>query len=190
MQVTEAIAARRSVNRLTDQVPGRTEVEKMIEAAIWAPNHRFTEPWRFHVIAGEDRQRFGQYLADAKRRRCPPRTDADRAALKKTAGLFLRAPLVIAVSVARSTDRVQDLEDYGACCAAIQNMLLAAWEMGIVSKWRTGDAAQDPAAREYLGTGPDDRIAGFIYLGYPSRGPIPPPRDRDRDVIKWRSMPA
>ncbi|MXY12755.1 MAG: hypothetical protein F4Y46_01770 [Chloroflexi bacterium] len=74
MQVTEAIAARRSVNRLTDQVPGRTEVEKMIEAAIWAPNHRFTEPWRFHVIAGEDRQRFGQHQWHIKKNE-PPTPD-------------------------------------------------------------------------------------------------------------------
>ncbi len=189
MQVTEAIAARRSVNRLTDRMPDRAQIRKMIEAATWAPNHRFTQPWRFHVIAGEDRQLFGQHLADAKRRRCPPRSDADAAALKKTAGLFLRAPLVITVSVARSADRVQDLEDYGASCAAIQNMMLAAWEMEIVSKWRTGDAAQDPAAREYLGIGPDDRIAGYIYLGFPSKGPIPPPRQRDRGVINWRSLP-
>ncbi len=188
MQVTDAIAGRRSVNRLTDRIPGRAEIEKMIEAATWAPNHRFTQPWRFHVIAGEDRQRFGEHLAEAKLGRCPPQSDADRAALKKTAGLFLRAPLVIAVSVARSTDRVQDLEDYGAACAAIQNMLLAAWEMGIVSKWRTGDAAQDPAARDYLGAGPNDRIAGYIYLGYPAAGPIPPPRERDSDVIDWRSL--
>lgn len=190
MQVTEAIAARRSINRLTDQVPGRAQIEKMIEAATWAPNHRFTQPWRFHVIVGDDRREFGQHLADSKRRRCPPQSDAERAALAKTAGLFLRAPLVIAVTVQRSLDRVQDLEDYGAACAAIQNMLLAAWEMGIVSKWRTGDAAQDPAAREYLGAGPGDRIAGYIYLGYPAAGPIPPPRQRDREVIDWRSMPA
>lgn len=188
MQVTEIIAKRRSVNRLTDQVPTRGEIERIIEAALWAPNHRFTQPWRFQIIAGEDRQRFGQALARAQAARHPRDGQAAEAALQKTAGLFLRAPLVIAVSVARSPDPVQDLEDYGATCAAIQNLLLAAWDIGIVSKWRTGAAAQDPAARRYLGLGARDRIAGFIYLGYPARGPIPPGRGRDHARIEWRSL--
>ena len=188
MDVTNAIANRRSVNRLTDNAPTRDEIAKIIDAALWAPNHRFTQPWRFHVIAGDDRVEFGRKLAEAKARRCLPQSEKDQAAITKTRNMFLRAPLVVAVTVARSADPVMDLEDYGATCAAIQNMLLAAWDMGIVSKWRTGDAAQDPAARAYLAVGSSDRIAGYIYLGFAGPGPLPPPRERDRSLVEWRSL--
>ena len=170
MQVTDAIAGRRSVNRLTDRIPGRAEIEKMIEAATWAPNHRFTQPWRFHVIAGEDRQRFGEHLAEAKLGRCPPQSDADRAALKKTAGLFLRAPLVIAVSVARSTDRVQDLEDYGAACAAIQNMLVGSLGDGDrlqMAHWRCGPGP----GRARLSRAPGPTIASLDTFTWVIRPP-------------------
>ena len=51
MDVLEAIRTRRSVKRMTDVVPSRKDVEELIDAAVWAPNHRFTQPWRFFVVA-------------------------------------------------------------------------------------------------------------------------------------------
>ena len=50
MSVYEAIHSRRMNNEFTDDVPPRESMERMIDAAIWAPNHRLTNPWRFFVL--------------------------------------------------------------------------------------------------------------------------------------------
>ena len=54
--VLQALRARRSVGRVKPEQPPRALVERVIEAATWAPNHYHTRPWRFVVVAGEARR--------------------------------------------------------------------------------------------------------------------------------------
>ena len=48
--VYEAIFGRRMSKEFTDADVPREALERMLDAAIWAPNHRLTEPWRFFVL--------------------------------------------------------------------------------------------------------------------------------------------
>ena len=185
MEVLEAIRTRRSVKRLTDQSPSRRDIEEMLEAALWAPNHHFTQPWRFHVIAGDERAKMSEQVAAAIEREATPGDESAAAAAAKASQALLRAPVVIAVTVSVSDDPVMALEDYAAACCAIQNLTLAAWSRGIGSKWRTGDMCLYPSAKEYLGVSQNDRIVGYVYLGYPGRNAVGEGRERSRDCIRW-----
>ena len=63
MNVSEAIRTRRSVKVFKDTEPlGRETVESLIEAATWAPNHYFTEPWKFIVVEGEARKQLSEIM--------------------------------------------------------------------------------------------------------------------------------
>ena len=64
MDVYTAIHGRRSVSTLAEDVPPRTVIERLINAAVWAPNHHLTEPWRFHVLRGSARSKMGAVVAD------------------------------------------------------------------------------------------------------------------------------
>ncbi len=183
MEVLEAIRTRRSVKRLTDQSPSRRDIEEVLEAALWAPNHHFTQPWRFHVIAGDERAKMGEHVAAAIERESTPNEESNAAADARKA--LLRSPVVIAVTVCVSDDPVLALEDYAAACCAIQNLTLAAWSRGVVSKWRTGDMGLYASAKEYLGVSQDDRIVGYIYLGYPAQNAVGQGRERSRGCIRW-----
>ena len=183
MEVLEAIRTRRSVKRVTDQSPSRRDIEEMLEAALWAPNHHFTQPWQFHVIAGDERAKMSEYVATAIEREST--SDDVSAAATKARGALLRAPVVVAVTVSVSDDPVLALEDYAAACCAIQNLTLAAWSRGIGSKWRTGDMCLYASAKEYLGVRQNDRVVGYIYLGYPGRNAVGEGRERSRDCIRW-----
>ena len=185
MDVLEAIRTRRSVKRVIEKSPSRLDVEEVLAAALWAPNHHFTEPWQFHVIAGDERVKMGEYIAAAIERESPPDEESNAAAATAASRALLRSPVVIAVTVRRSEDPVVDLEDYAAACCAIQNLTLAAWCKGIVSKWRTGEMCTYPSARDYLRVSPDDRIVGFIYLGYPAQNAVVEGRQRSQDCIRW-----
>ena len=63
MDVIEAIETRQSMGRVKqDPVPGEL-VERILDSAVHAPNHRLTEPWRFHVFTGEGRAQLDAPLA-------------------------------------------------------------------------------------------------------------------------------
>ncbi len=185
MDLFDALATRRTAGAFNDRVPPRALVERIIEAATWAPNHRRTEPWRFVVLAGEERVRFGEHLAAAMR--------ADGVADKvidSTRTKVVRSPILVVVAQQGSPDdAVRDLEDYAACCCATENLLLAAHAEGLAAKWSTGEMATMPAAFEYLGLMPADRVVGYIYLGYAADAGAPPKHaERTPAVVSWRGF--
>ncbi|MCL6553695.1 MAG: nitroreductase family protein [Firmicutes bacterium] len=47
MSVVDLIKQRRSVPKMRPDPVPREVLERMLDAAVWAPNHRLTEPWRF-----------------------------------------------------------------------------------------------------------------------------------------------
>ncbi|MGH7682816.1 MAG: nitroreductase family protein, partial [Vulcanimicrobiaceae bacterium] len=65
MRIDDVIRNRRSIGRAIGAVP-REEIEELVELASWAPNHRLTQPWRFTVLAGEARERYGRFWAELR----------------------------------------------------------------------------------------------------------------------------
>ena len=69
--------------------------------------------------------------------------------------------------------------------AACMNLLHAAHAMGFAGGWLTGWPAFSDAVRDAFGQAPE-RIAGFLFLGTPSRPLDERPRpDLDRIVSHW-----
>ncbi len=174
MTVIEAIYDRQSIGKMkSDPVP-RADIEKLLGAAVQAPNHYKVRPWRFIVLTGAGRERLGDVMAQVLARRFP---DVDPAALDKERAKPLRAPLVIAVAVDKPDDpRVIEIENICAAAAACENILLAAGQLGLGGHWRTGDAAQDSDVKRFLGLAADQHLIAFLYLGYPEVWP--PSRER------------
>ncbi|HKO24103.1 MAG TPA: nitroreductase family protein, partial [Chloroflexota bacterium] len=131
--VLQTLRARRSVGRVKPEQPPRALVERVIEAATWAPNHFHTRPWRFVVVAGEARRALGAVMADALREHLEePDGERAMALLEKERNKPLRAPVVIAVAVVPSPEpRVVEIEEICAGAAGVQNLLLAADALGL-----------------------------------------------------------
>jgi nitroreductase len=179
------ITGRRSVGRvLPEPIPQET-VRELLEAAIRAPNHHLTEPWRFVVLAGDARRSLGEVHARAVARERPGFPEAG---LAKEAARLERAPVVVACVVrASAEDVVTAREDRDAVAAAVQNLLLAAHARGLGAMWRTGAMVDEPEVREALGLGPRDAIVAFVYLGLPGEAPPPEtPRRPLDEVVEWR----
>ena len=183
--VHSTLRSRRSITAVTSDVPPRDAIERLIEAAIWAPNHHMTEPWRFHVLTGAARAAMGEAVArwlETVRDADDPKQRGEIAAARNNLN---RAPVIIVVSQIGSDDPVQDLEDYAACCCATQNLCLAATGEGLATKWRTGTMAAYPAAKQHLGLDEKDRIVAFVYVGYPAAGGGPDRRSRTPADVAW-----
>jgi nitroreductase len=183
MNVIEAIYARQSVGNVKPDEIARADIEKLLGAAAQAPNHYKVRPWRFVVIAGEARSRFGEAMAQSFLRKSP---QVGKDGLEKERAKPFRAPLIIAVGVdGPSEPRVQEIENVCAAAAACQNILLAALELGIAGYWRTGDAARDPEVKALLGMAPDQELIAFLYLGYQSAPAEPRQRQGFEDRTTW-----
>ena len=155
---------------MTDQTPTREQIEHILEAATHAPNHHKVEPWRFFVLMGQARSDLGQVMEQSlKARMSETSSEKALALLTKERNKLLRAPVVIVVAAEYPTQSgVLEIENVEATAAAVQNMLLAAEELGLAAMWRTGDAAYDPRVKRWLGLSPSDHIVAFVYLGFPA----------------------
>lgn len=184
MDVFEAIHQRHSQKKVKpDSVP-RQLIEKMLDAAVQAPNHYKVRPWRFVVLTGEARHRLGDVMSASLRDRHP---EYPQEAFDKARATPLQAPVVIAVGVDTPSEaKVSQIENICAAAAATENLLLAAQALNLGAKWRTGEWAEDVNVKEFLGFAPDQYIIGFIYVGYPEFIAEYPPRPSFEDRTVWR----
>jgi nitroreductase len=183
MDVFEAIHNRHSQKKVKPDPVPRAMIEKLLDAAAQAPNHYKVRPWRFVVLTGRARERLGEVMSVSLRERQP---DFPQEAFDKAQTTPLQAPVVIAVGVEKPSEpKVLEIENICAAAAATENLLLAAYAIGLGAKWRTGEWARDAKVKEYLGFEPDQHIVGFVYVGYPEFIVEQPPRPSFEDRTVW-----
>ncbi len=183
MDVFEAIHNRHSVKKVKEDAVPRELIEKLLDAAVQAPNHYRVRPWRFVVLTDHARHRLGDVMFDSLQQRHP---ELSQEAFHKAHATPFQAPVVIAVGVDKPGEpKVLDIENVCATAAAIENMLLAAHALGLGAKWRTGEWARDAKVKEFLGFDPDQHLIGFVYVGYPEFIVEYPPRPSFEDRTVW-----
>jgi nitroreductase len=184
MEVTEAITARRSIKRFTDRPVTRDQIERLLDTAVLAPNHRMTEPWRFYVLGPASRRLFGEALGGRKARKVDD-PEAAAAVIRKVADSNAALPAVIAVAIRQDDNPEIREEDYAAAMMAVQNILLTAAGIGLGTHVKTGAIMDDPAARAAVGVADDERIVAVINAGEPEGLPDPRPRTDARQRTVW-----
>jgi len=176
MHASEAIRERRSIKRFTSRPVSREEIETLLAAATLAPNHRLTQPWRFYVLGPEARYAYGLALGERKARKLED--PAAATAMRETVAQEHRAlPCMIAVAVVDNDNPEIRDEDYAAAMMAVQNIALAAVELGLGTHIKTGGVMGDAAARAAAGVKDNERIVAIVNLGEPAD--VPPPKKRE-----------
>lgn len=187
METFEAIHTRQSIGKVKPDPVPRESIEKLLAAAAQAPNHYKVRPWRFVVLTGAAREKLGEVMAQAFADKFPDLPgDVLAKALEKERAKPLRSPLLIVVGVDKPVEsKVIEIENVCAAAAACQNLLLAAHELGLAAKWRTGDPAFDPQVKRFLGFEPDQHLIAFLYIGYPQQASEPVERPLFEDRTTW-----
>lgn len=165
-EFAETIRGRRTID-LFLQTPVPSElVRDAIEAATWAPNHHVSEPWKFYLLGTET---VGRCL-DLLREMVTEKKDANAAAFKVQR--WSEKPGWLLVTCCRSDDELRQQEDYAACSAAIQNLMLFLWKAGVGTKWTTGAITRDPRIFDILSIDAQrEMVVGLIWYGYPKLTP-------------------
>jgi nitroreductase len=188
--VLRALESRRSIGRVLPDMLPRGIVEQVIEAAAWAPNHYRTQPWRFVVVTGSQREALGDVMAASLvATQEHPESPESREIAERTRRKPLRAPVIIVVAAVPSAlPRAREIEDIAAVAAAVQNMLVAAHALGLGAMWRTGAPAYDPEVKTFLGLPPESHVMAFVYLGYPNLPELPERSRSSAEHVRWLGL--
>jgi nitroreductase len=154
MDVFEAILGRRSIRRFRDEPLEEGQLETLLEAARWAPSAGNVQPWRFVVVTSDDVK--------------------EQLAVDSYGQMFMaEAPVIVGVlsipeeSARRYGDRGRGLYSIQDTAAAVQNILLAAFGMGLGTCWV--GAFDGNAVAKTLQCRPGEIPVALVPIGWPAR---------------------
>jgi nitroreductase len=188
MQAIDALLTRRSARTLTDPAPDDAALELIFASAVRAPDHGRLRPWRFVIVRGKARERFGELLADHLRRTHP---QIGEESLQRERLKAFRAPLIVVVAARGNPEikKVPVIEQTLSAGTAAHAMMLAAYALGFNAMWKTGEPAYDAGVKSGLGLEPGDAVVGFLYFGTESGEPAAVPRTQWRDLVRELAEP-
>lgn len=167
--VLEVIRRRRSVRSFRDEPVPPEILEQLLEAACWAPSAGNLQPWQFYVVRSPENKR--QVAAAARQ------------------AFVARAPAIVVVcalperSAAVYGDRGRHLYCLQDTAAAVQNLLLAAYALGLAACWV--GAFSEGEVRRALGLAAEVRPVALVPVGYGAGEPPAPDRQPLASVVKW-----
>ena len=149
MEVLEAIKTRRSIRKYKKDPVPQEKINKILDAARWAPSGHNSQPWEFII------------LRDANVRK-------DLAKVLPFGGFMADAPLGIAVVV----DPAASFHPIDDGAAATQNILLATHTLGLGGCWiGTSNTPYEEAAKDVLGVPKEKILLSVVPIGYPDQSP-------------------
>ena len=163
--ILSLLHTRRSASAKAMGEPGPTpeQLTEILACGARVPDHGKLNPWRFILWQGDARATFGVAMRKRWAELYPQHGEGT---LGFVQGMFLRAPVVIAViSTAAEHPKIPIWEQQLSAGAVCQNMLLAATALGVGCQWNTDWMAYDEAMTKAMGLAPHEKVAGLIYLG-------------------------
>lgn len=176
MEFYDVIHQRRAVRKYkADMVPDEV-VNRILEAANWAPSGMNTQSWEFVVVSGAKVKAMGESLARIYEPIAESMDAEKRGPYMENIRNFFGAPIVIiALAPIQKKDVMRKMHLEGVS-AAFQNLLLAACAEGLGSCWMTGPIQEEGFLRELLSIAEDKEIVAVTPIGYPEFIPKAPPR--------------
>jgi len=163
--------------------PSDEELRQILEVAMRVPDHGKLVPWRFVIVGKDQREQFALLL----RRALQEEDECAGPAHHEKADQFARQgeALIVLISSPTRQHKIPVWEQELSAGAAAMNLLHAAHAFGYVGGWLTGWEAYSPKVNAAFAK-PDERIAGFIYLGSPGRDLEERPRPDPAEIVrKW-----
>lgn len=156
-ELAKIIRERRSVKKNYSNKEVTEElVLDLLDDAIWAPTHGMRQPWRFIFVGQDQKADFAKKIASTY----PEERQENRED-------YLNEPNAHLVVIMEELEKQKQWEDnYGATASMIHNFSLLAWEQKLGSVWKTNPHIYDPKVKDILNVGDNEKIVGFIHLGY------------------------
>lgn len=189
-----ALLGRRSVRRyLAREVPERA-VDRVIEAARWAPSPHGRQPWRFAIVTQEDtKMRLAEAMGEEWRTNLEMDGQSAEVVKRRLEGSrkrLLNAPVLLLLCL-----YLEDLDIYPdaerqqgettmavqSLGAAAQNVLLTAYSLGLDAGWMCAPLFCPEKVTDALGLDPKLVPHALLTLGYAEGDP---PKRRGRRPLE------
>ncbi|MBT2244101.1 nitroreductase [Sphingobium sp. BHU LFT2] len=160
--------------------PDDTQLRQILEVALRTPDHGKLAPWRFVIVPQDKREKLAEVLEAAYRAEKP---EAGRLEIEAMHQFAHQAPtLVVALSKPVAGSKIPVWEQELSAGAAIMNLLHATHALGFAGGWLTGWPSFNDDVRDAFGSA-DERLAGFVFIGTPSRALEERPRPDYNDIV-------
>ncbi len=183
-ELNEIIENRRTIfpEQFSERRVQKEQVERLINAAKWAPTHRLTQPWRFSVFMEEGLKKIGAFHSELYK----SKMSEDQFSTMKYNKIIDRcekSSAIIIVGVKKDPDaKVPFVEEIAATAAAVQNMALMATAYGLAFYWGSGGMTYSEEMKAFVGLEKEDQLLGQLFIGYPA---VDWPRKRPRKPIEY-----
>ncbi|HEY6724034.1 MAG TPA: nitroreductase [Polyangiaceae bacterium] len=158
----DLIVTRRSASMLGEPGPSDAELAQLLAAAVTVPDHGQLRPFRFAVVSGEGRSRFGAALAAAALERKP---ELNEHALENIRGKALRSPTLIVLIASPKTAKIELWEQNATAACTGYAIVLAAHALGIGAVWKSVPFTRGASLAELFSLGSTEELIGWIHLG-------------------------
>jgi coenzyme F420-0:L-glutamate ligase / coenzyme F420-1:gamma-L-glutamate ligase len=198
--VLDAVRGRRSVRRYLPKEVAPDLLDVVLEAGRWAPSPHGSQPWRFAVvIRDETKERLAEAMGEEWRANLEMDGQATEVVERRLEGArrrLLDAPVLVLLCL-----YLEDLDQYPDAArqqsettmavqslgAAAQNMLLAAYDLGLDAGWMCAPLFCPEKVVEALELSPKLVPHALLTLGYADGDP---PKRRSRrpleDLVVYR----
>ncbi len=191
MEFFDLIKNRRSIRRYKTQTVHKEDILKILDAANWAPSAMNLQPWEFIVVSGESLKplanSYKQVVEEFTSKLAEDSEIISNDDFVKFAAKFGGAPIVIVV-LTKASDEPNERKAYlESASAAMENLILAAADLGLGTCWMTGPLRDEASLRRILDIPSDKELVAVTPLGYPDEVPTPLPRidEELKQKIKW-----
>lgn len=194
----EAMEQRRSIRAYEDRPVSRELLEEILRAGTLAPSSKNRQPWRFVVVTGQAKaEMLAVMKAGLEREKTAPLLPDSRqhlAGAERTREIMEQAPAVIFVLNPLGLDlyapltpeeRIFELCNIQSAGAALENMTLAAAELGLGSLWICDVFFAYQELTEWLNA--KGGLLAALAVGYAAENPPPRPRKSVETVTEWRT---
>lgn len=160
--IAPIIKERRAVKKnYTNEYVDESLIIQLLEDAAWAPTHGMRQPWRFVFIDKKQLPSFAKQVAATY-------TED----MQENRENYLNEPNAIMVVLMEAPEMQKQWdENFGATASLIQNFWLLAWERQLGVVWKTNPHIYDAQVHEIVGAKENERIVGFIHMGYFDQAP-------------------
>jgi coenzyme F420-0:L-glutamate ligase / coenzyme F420-1:gamma-L-glutamate ligase len=191
VELSAAILTRRSIRRYLDQPVPPELIDQLLEAATRAPSSHNSQPWRFAVITtlsvkAQLAEQMGERLRANRLRAADRVEEIDRDVARSRARITSAPVVIIACAVFNGDDPHERLMAIQSVAASIQNLLLAAHDIGLGACWMAAPLFCPDVIHKVLQLPEDWEAQALITTGYPADEGRRREHVDFREITVWR----
>lgn len=162
MAAVQAIYNRRSIRRFQEKSVPEDVLEELLNAGRAAPSAKNRQPWKYIVFGGAQKQELLKVME------------------AENLNTNAKSPFL----PVDNDEHITELCDTLSIGASIENMLLAAEELGLGTLWIANTCFANRELVTYLET--EQQLVGAVAVGYPDETPSQRPRKQLEDFVEYR----